>query len=138
MATGKRRFTEMKKAIIYLTFVAVSILWGCKTRTIYTPVESVKTEYADKIYRDSIYLRDSVLVQLKGDTVYFEKYRYLYKDKYVRDSVFITDSVQVPYPVQGPTEYVNRIYWWQRLLMALGAVALGFVGYKIYSFVRLL
>ena len=130
-----------KQSLLFIfSFLFFIFLTGCRTNTVYVPVESVRTEYIDHIRRDSVHLYDSVFVDrmLKGDTVFLtkEKYKYLYRDKLVRDSVFVTDSIQVPYAVKGDTEYVNRIYWWQKLLMVLGAIALGFVIYKIYSFFK--
>jgi len=75
---------------------------------------------------------------MKGDTVFQtkEKYKYLYRDKLIRDSIFINDSIQIPYPVKGDTEYINRLYWWQYLLMVLGAICVGIIGYKIYVLLK--
>lgn len=115
---------------------SVFILSSCRTNTVYVPVETVRMEYRDRIQRDSVHHYDSVFVKMKDDTVWLEKYKYLYRDKLIRDSVFVTDSVQIPYAVKGDTEYVNRIYWWQTLLQILGAILLGFLIYKIYSFFK--
>ncbi len=113
------------------------ILTGCKTNTVYIPVESIRTEYKDKLLHDSVFLQDSILIKMKGDTVWMEKYRYLYRDKLVRDSILVTDSIQVPYPVKGDTEYINRLYWWQYLLMILGAACIGIIIYKIHSIFKM-
>jgi hypothetical protein len=114
---------------------------SCKIQTVAVPIESVKTQYIDRYLRDSIYLSDSVYLHVfeKGDTIYKEKYRYktLYKEKLVRDSVFVTDSIQVAYPVKGDTQYVNRLHWWQTLLMVLGAACLGMGMYKLYTTFRI-
>jgi len=113
---------------------------GCKSKTIYVPVEKIKTEYKDRIHRDSIHLLDSVMINrfVKGDTVFMtkEKYKYLYRDKMVRDSIIITDSIQVPYPVKGETEYVNYLHWWQNLLMAMGGILAGIMLCKVYVWIR--
>lgn len=122
--------------ILGVVSLVVGIFTSCKSQTVYIPVETVRTEYNEKLLRDSIYLRDSVLIRMKGDTVWLEKYRYFYKDKLLRDSIFVTDSIQVPYPVKGDTEYVNRLHWWQQLLMLFGAVGIGMIAYRIYSFTR--
>lgn len=111
-------------------------LAGCKSKTVFVPVETVKTEYNERHTRDSVYLHDSIMVKMKGDTVWMEKYKYLYRDKLIRDSVYITDSIAVPYPVKGDTQYINRLYWWQYLLMVLGAVCLGVIGYRIYGMIK--
>lgn len=123
--------------IIAVTVVLLFILLlcaGCKAKTVYIPVESTKIEYRDKIQRDSIHLYDSVLIRMKGDTVWLEKYKYMYRDKIIRDSIFKIDSIAVPYPV---TEYieVNKLTWYQNILLWLGVAALlflvGFISYKI-------
>lgn len=126
--------------LFMLVFAFLGGMTGCKSKTVYVPVETVKTEYKDRVQRDSVHLYDSVFVDrvTKGDTVFLtkEKYKYLYRDKLVRDSVFITDSIQVPYPVKGDTEYINRLYGWQYLLMVLGAVCIGIIGYRVYKWFR--
>lgn len=109
----------MKKTFCLL--VLPLLLSGCGSIK-YVPVESVKT---DSIYitlnrRDSIYMRDSVYVREKGDTVYQYKYKYLYVDRAVHDTLYINkvDSVQVPYPVE------RKLTRWQRLRQTAGSVAL--------------
>lgn len=109
-----------------LILILFLMLVSCKTKTVYVPVENTRIEYIDKIQRDSIYLRDSLIIKEKGDTIFIEKYQYLYKDKIVRDSVFIRDSIQVPYPVEVPV-YTNKINWYQRILIYLGLASLLFV-----------
>ncbi|MBB4036537.1 hypothetical protein GGR21_002443 [Dysgonomonas hofstadii] len=131
---------EHKVHIGIIIVVVVSILLllsSCKSKMIYVPVESVKTEYRDKYLRDSVYLHDSVFMKIKGDTVWLEKYRYLYRDKFVRDSIFINDSIQVPYPVEIPGPEVNRLtsfqsfqVWCGRILLLLLLAYFGFKGIK--------
>ncbi|MBK5721841.1 hypothetical protein JGH11_13255 [Dysgonomonas sp. Marseille-P4677] len=117
--------------IILITLLIIFCLSSCKTHTLYVPVESIKTEYKDRILHDSVYRYDSVLVKLKGDTVFFEKYKYLYRDKFVRDSIFMTDSIQVPYPIHVEKE-VNRLSSFQSFQVWCGRVLLlliiGWVG----------
>jgi len=126
--------------ISYIIFVVVLLVLvyafaGCKTKTVYVPVESVKTEYVNNHTQDSVHLYDSVFVKEKGNTVRVEKYKYLYRDKLIRDSVYVTDSIRVPYPVIEHRE-VNRLYTWQIVLMCLGGILLGSSGYKIIRFIR--
>ncbi|WP_165022209.1 hypothetical protein [Dysgonomonas sp. ZJ279] len=111
------------KNILILSILISFLLISCKSKTIYVPVESVKTEYKDRLYRDSVYLHDSIMIKMKGDTVWYEKYKTVYKDKLVRDSVFITDSVQVPYPVIEQQE-VNRLSSFQSFQIWCGRILL--------------
>lgn len=115
-------------------FIAVIIGWlcfGCKARTVYVPVANLQKEYIDKWHRDSVYLHDSVVTILKGDTVFREKYRYRYRDRWLRDSIICIDSIRVPFPVIEQVE-VNRInslqhfqIWCGRILLIL---LLGYFG----------
>lgn len=109
--------------IMYLS-VAVLIVatWLISCRTQYVPVETVKVEYRtrDSIRQDSIYLRDSVYMTVKGDTVYLYKYKYLYKYRYTdrTDTLMTTDSIQVPYPVE------KQLTGWQQLKLDYGGSAM--------------
>jgi hypothetical protein len=121
--------------IIIIIFIIAVGLFGCKPQMIYVPVESVKTEWRDKIQRDSIHLHDSILIKMKGDTVFIEKYRYLYRDKLIRDSIFKTDSIQVPYPVEVEVEKeVNRPSSFQSFQVWCGRILLlsilGWLGFR--------
>ena len=84
----------------------VLLLASCKTteRVEYVPVETVKTEYRDRLVEtfDSIHVHDSVFLAVKGDTVYKYKQQLIYKNKFVHDTVYvgIRDSIPVPYPVE--------------------------------------
>lgn len=99
--------------LIILFIGLVGLFSGCKSKTLYVPVESVKTEYINKYQRDSIYIKDSVMYKILGDTIYIEKYMYRYRDKAIHDTIIKTDSVQVPYPVKGDTIEVNKLNWYQ-------------------------
>lgn len=114
------------KQLIYFTILLTSAICFVSCRSIkYVPVETVRTEYKtrDSIRFDSIYQRDSVLLLVKGDTVYKEKYKYLYKYQYLNrtDTVIKVDSVQVPYPVE------KRLTRWQSIKMELGGWAFGII-----------
>ena len=105
-----------------LTVLLCSILAGC-TKTLYVPVESVRTEYVDKLQRDSIYVYEKDSMYIKGDTVFRDRWQYKYKDKIIHDSVFIQDTIRVPYPVEVIVK-VNELHWWQESLMWAGVVAI--------------
>ena len=82
-------------------------LAGCKSKE-YITVPEYHTEYVvrtDTFHKlDSVYLKDSVYVYRKGDTVYYNKVAYrdrwrnIYKVKL--DTIFKRDSVSIPYPVE--------------------------------------
>ena len=102
--------------IITLIFLA-TILYSCKSIQ-YVPVETTKrdTTYLSQTKIDSIYHRDSIYVERKGDTVYLSKYKYLYKyiekrDTFWREKV---DTIQVAYPVEA------RLTKWQKIKINIG------------------
>jgi len=102
----------------------------------YIPVETTKVEYRDNFVRDSVYLQDSIVIRDKGDTIFFEKYKYLYRDKIVRDSVYLQDTIKVPYPVvtEKPVKYVSG---WQNFQIWCGRILLGIVTIGVgYWFVK--
>lgn len=129
------------KGLIYSVILAtiLSVLIGCKTQPNYVPVESSQKgkEYIDRWHRDSIFLYKNKYVYQKGDTVFIVDSVVHYKDRYLRDSVFITDTVriEVPYPVVE-TKEVNRLKNWQIILMILGGVAIGYIGFKLIRYFR--
>lgn len=112
----------MKKDSIVIIFACSAIffsLFGCKSRIQYIPVESVRTEYKDRLQRDSIYVQDSVFVRDKGDTVFVDRWRYVYKDKSVTDTLLVNDTIRVPYPVE------KQLTRWQQTKMDVGGWAIG-------------
>lgn len=98
------------------------LLTGCTT-TKYVPVESVKTEYKDKI--KEVHTTDSVVdtrfVYVKGDTLIDYRDRVKWRDRYIHDSLYIErhDSIRVPYPVEKP------LTKWQQAKMDFGGTAMG-------------
>lgn len=98
------------------------IAFSCRTIQ-YVPVGTVKTEteYVDRWRRDSVHVRDSVFVLVKGDTVYIDKYKTIYKDRIFRDTTYIEriDTTRIPYPVE------KQLTRWQSVKMEAGGFALG-------------
>ena len=102
--------------IIVLILLAI-MLYGCKSIQ-YVPVETIKrdTTYISQIKIDSIYHRDSIYVEHKGDTVYSSKYKYLYKYIEKHDTLWRekTDTIQVVYPVEA------QLTKWQKIKINMG------------------
>jgi hypothetical protein len=118
----------MKKMIFFA--VIATLLYSCKSVQ-YVPVETVRTEYRDKIVKDSVFHYDSVFVKQIADTVFFERYKYLYRDKIVRDSIFKTDTIRVPYPVEVVKQVKAPLSSWQNFQVWCGRIAIAvllFVG----------
>lgn len=110
---------------IFLALVLIS-LTSCKSIQ-YVPVETVKTEYISKtdtfIQKDSVHIKDSVLVFMKGDSVFTDRWHVMYKDRLKEvvktDTIIKTDSIQVPYPVE------KKLTKWQQVKMDAGGMAIG-------------
>ena len=112
------------KNIIY--FILVFIFISCTTTKYIdreVPVETIKTEYINKYYKDSIYVHDSIDKFIKGDTVYQYKYKYIYKYLNKTDTLIIKDTIPT---IINTVEYkeINVLKWYQKVLQLLGIVSL--------------
>lgn len=114
----------MKQIARILPFLFCLLLFGCRTVK-YVPVESIRldTMYVSKIYRDSIKEKDSILVVLKGDTIFRDRYKII--DRWsVRTDTFWRvriDTAQVPYPIEA------QLTGWQKFKINVGEVLIGMV-----------
>ena len=99
----------------------------------YSYLNNTKIEYRDRLLYDSIYIHDSIFTLIKGDTVY------IYKNKETNhlinkvDTFIKTDTIKVPITItktvtktKTQIKEVNKLYWWQRLLICLGLTVLIF------------
>ena len=117
----------MKKVLPLL--VVLSLFTGCKTKTVLVPVDRVKIEYRDRLRIDSVYNRDTVNIDERGDTVYLQTINWRERFKFDTVSVVRVDSI--PYPVEVVTE-VNKLTKWQRWrLNALNIIAIIIVAYIV-------
>lgn len=115
----------MKRLIYILIVFLTSGICFTSCRSIYVPIETVKHDsiYISKVLHDSIYQRDSIYVDRKGDTVLIYKDRYLYKYKNLVDTMYVIriDSIQVPFPVE------RELSWWQSVKVQVGEIAIGII-----------
>lgn len=112
--------------MVLLAFIAMLALSSCKSIE-YVPVIEHHTDtlIQTKVLRDSVYLKDSTMVETKGDTVRIEHWHTQIKTKEVHDTVYQskTDTVPKPYPI---IEYEEKpLTWWQRTIRDLGYLTLG-------------
>lgn len=109
--------------IVILAVLAL-LLSGCKVIK-EVPVEKIveKTSYQDRVFRDSMYLHDSIYVEVKGDTVWRDRYRYLYRDREIRDTVQVTVTDSIPYPVVVEKELSK----WNQLKVDVGGYLIGLI-----------
>ena len=101
-----------------LTVIVMLACLSCgKVQYVPVAVESVKTEYRDRLLRDSIYVLDSIMVKEDGDTVWLERWRTVYRDRLLRDTVLKTDTIPTPYPVE------KSLTWWEQAKVDYGGAA---------------
>lgn len=150
---------------IFLLALAVAMLCGvCAcSKKVYVPAErvvvrtdSVAVHRADSLtrllaVRDSVIVRDSVFVMLRGDTVIKEAWRIRERVSLVHDTVRIgsgftaerirLDSVRVPEVVTVEKvvtkEVEKELGWWKRAFLWTGGLFWGLFGLGVvYTVVR--
>lgn len=137
--------------ILALVMLAV-VLCSCKTKYITeTEYKEVPVVMHDTVQShdtlktiawriDTTIVKDSVYFAIKGDTIFKERYSTKWRIKMVHDTIF-TASEKLAHeenPVEtkhntdkSDIKEVNRIYWWQKVLMLIGGASL------VYLFVQL-
>lgn len=109
---------------------------SCRTiKTIEVPIETIRTEYVDKLQYDSIYMKDSVFILNTKDTVYINNTKYLYKYKYIKDTINIIDTIPKIVTVTD-IKYTNKLYLWQKILMSIGAVFIIYIIIKLTKYIK--
>ena len=113
-----------------MKWVLLLFLFLCGCRTEYVPVESVRYDSVmiEKLMRDSVFVRDSVYLKEKGDTIYKYKDRFVYVYKNRVDTFFAEKirEIEVPVPVERKLTWweVVKMEWLDRIFAALVIVAL--------------
>ena len=68
--------------------------------------------------KDSIFVRDSVYVKEKGDTIFQYKDKYVYLLKESRDTMYVDRERQIPVPVE------RKLTQWEKVKDDLGGWAM--------------
>lgn len=124
----KNKYLVVTIAILIYLYIMFSFI-GCTT-TKYVPIESVRTEYINKIEKDTVIINNDRLVKEKGDTVYILNTKYVYKTKNKIDTILRIDTIPIIQEVEVIKE-VNKVKNWQVILMVLGGSTLALGGYKL-------
>ena len=116
-------------ALVVLALVCCSCRTKYITNTEYKEVPVVMHDtVASNIWRiDTTIVKDSVYFAVKGDTIFKERYNTKWRIKVAHDT--INKVVEKPVEVlrtsiKTETKEVNRIYWWQKVLMIIGGASL--------------
>ena len=130
-------------AVIIALVVLALVCFSCRTKYItqteYKEVPVVMHDtVAKNIWRiDTTIVKDSVYFAIKGDTIYKERYNTKWRIKMAHDT--INKVVEKPVEVirnnvKTETKEVNRLYWWQKVLMIIGGASLMYLFVQIYKF----
>ena len=127
----KKHFMDVHRSFALLRMtILFAVLFLCGCRTEYVPVELVRYDSVmiEKLMLDSVFVRDSVYLKEKGDTVYKYKDRFVYVYKNRVDTFFAEKirEIKVPVPVERKLTWweVVKMEWLDRIFAALVIVAL--------------
>ena len=125
---SKDRYLVAIISILIYLYIMFSFI-GCTT-TKYVPIESVRTEYINKVEKDTVIINNDRLVKEKGDTIYIVNTKYVYKTKNKIDTILRIDTIPIIQEVEVIKE-VNKLKDWQVVLMVLGGGMVAVIGYKV-------
>lgn len=107
--------------------LSISLLFFASCKEIqYVPVERADTVYINKISTDTMIFRDSVYVEIKGDTCHIEKVKYVYKNSLVRDTVLQNVYVEKPVEVTKYVEIPKQMNAFEKAMFVIGLIATAF------------
>ena len=130
-------------AVIIALVVLALVCFSCKTRYItQTEYKEVPVVMHDTVLKniwriDTTIVKDSVYFAVKGDTIYKERYNTLWRIKVAHDTINKVAEKPVDVlrtSIKTETKEVNRIYWWQKVLMIIGGASLMYLFVQIYKF----
>ena len=119
---------------VLIVLILLFILLCCScTKRVYETQYVEQPVYLHDTLRSTIYshdttiVNDSVFFAINGDTIVRERYNTIERIKVAHDTImrFVEKPVEVVREknVEKHVE-VNRIYWWQKLLMWMGGIGL--------------
>ena len=142
-------------AVIIALAVLAVVLCGCRTKYITnTEYKEVPVVMHDTVQShdtlktiawriDTTFVKDSVYFAVNGDTVFKERYSTRWRIKMVHDTIFTASDKRTheekPVETKHNTDKsdikdMNRLYWWQKVLMIIGGASLIYLFIQIYKF----
>lgn len=124
---------------------AIAMMSGCKTQERVVTVIEHRTDTVreNRTERDSIYVKDSVYIREKGDTVWIEKWHTRWRDVMKTDTVYMAKHDTLTSTITKTKEVEKPLTWWQKTRIYAGNVLLiclfvaaGFGGYRLWRKVR--
>ena len=130
--------------LIVLILLLILLCCSC-TKRVYETQYVEQPVYLHDTLRSTIYshdttiVKDSVYLSINGDTIIRERYNTIERIKVAHDTImrFVEKPVEVVSTKQVCKQVeVNRIYWWQKLLMWIGGIGLVVVGIMVNKMVN--
>ena len=130
--------------MIVLLLLLLMLCCSC-TKRVYETQYVEQPVYLHDTLRSTIYshdttiVKDSVFFAVNGDTIVRERYNTIEHIKVAHDTIM--RFVEKPVEVVSTKEVckhveVNRIYWWQKVLMWMGGIGVVVIGIFICSKLR--
>ena len=129
--------------MIVLLLLLLLLCCSC-TKRVYETQYVEQPVYLHDTLRSTIYshdttiVKDSVFFSINGDTIVRERYNTIERIKVAHDTImrFVEKPVEVVSTKQVCKQVeVNRIYWWQKLLMVIGGIGVVVVGIMVNKLV---
>ena len=129
--------------VIVLILLLILLCCSC-TKRVYETQYIEQPVYLHDTLRSTIYshdttiVKDSVYLSINGDTIVREKYNTIERIKVAHDTImrFVEKPVEVVSTKEVCKQVeVNRIYWWQKLLMVIGGIGVVVVGIMVNKLV---
>ena len=130
--------------LIVLLLLLLLLCCSC-TKRVYETQYIEQPVYLHDTLRSTIYshdttiVKDSVYLSINGDTIVRERYNTIERIKVTHDTImrFVEKPVEVVSTKQVCKQVeVNRIYWWQKLLMVIGGIGVVVVGIMVNKMVN--
>lgn len=127
----------MKKILIPLFLIIFLISCSSVKEVIKeVPIETVRTEYITQLQTDTVISSDSIFIKEANDTIYQYKFKYKYIYKSKTDTIEKNDTIEKPvYITNTEIQEVNKLTWYQKLLIWFGKIAILLFIFKLGKFI---
>lgn len=105
--------------VLLLLLFPLAAFLSCRGGRECVPTENIRTQYVRGYLRDSIFVRDSVLVREKADTVFIVRTRTLYRDRLCTDTLWLRDTIVTTRTVAASNDGNKAPAWSAVALFAL-------------------
>ena len=140
-------YRNLFRGIIFLLIMVLVLLilsiscTSCRTIEVTKEVpvvtEHTTVQHHTDIVRDTLMMRDSIYHYVQGDTVIIERWHHMVNVNKVVVADTIRDTIpKIVTVTKTETKEVNKIHWWQKLLMLIGTATLLYGGFTLYNYIK--